>query len=119
MPMVSGKEERLLTWVYFRSLTTKETNASQLWRKNVKVLWLGLDQYAREAATKTRRVAKINCKQERIVWKLKGYSVLSFSLDISDNPLPFRTPTSTPETRRTKGKGSGEPPPPSSSISNT
>ena len=79
---VPDDEERLLQWVYRRSLTTAKTDARRLWRINAKQLRAGIEQSELEAA----RMAKLKRKQDRIVRRLQGYIIISSSsFDASDS----------------------------------
>jgi hypothetical protein len=56
------EDARLLAWVYCRSLTTAETDARRLRRKNAKALRLAIEQSEREvteAAVEAARMAKL------------------------------------------------------------
>lgn len=102
---VPDEEERLLQWVYRRSLTTAETDARRIRRINAKQLQLGIEQSEREAA----RVAKLKRKQDRIVRRLQGYIVISSS-DGSDSdgsdvdPPPAADAYSSADAGRAKGR---------------
>ena len=56
--MELDEDERLLTWVYRRSLTTVETDARRLRWKNTKALRIAIEQFEREAAA-AARLAKL------------------------------------------------------------
>ena len=60
LPAEPDEDERLLAWVYRRSLTTAKTDARRFRWKNAKVIWLAIEQSeheAAEAATKAARLA--------------------------------------------------------------
>ena len=59
--LVPDEEERLLQWVYCRSLTKVEKDAPRLQRFNAKQLQLGIEQSERETA-EAMRVAKLKLK---------------------------------------------------------
>ncbi|KAE8769069.1 Phosphorylated carbohydrates phosphatase [Hordeum vulgare] len=66
---VPDTEERLLQWVYRRSLTMTDTDAQWLQRINFEQLWLDIEQSEREAAEATSeaaRVAKLKRNQDRL-----------------------------------------------------
>lgn len=88
MPAVPDKDERLLQWVYRRSLTTTEPDTWRLRRINAKALRLNIEQSeqeAEEAAVEAVRVAKLKQKQDHIVPRLKGYIVISSSSSFDDD----------------------------------
>ena len=58
MPAMPDEDERLIQWVYCRSLTTAETDARRLRRINAKQLRIGIEQSELEAA-EAARVAKL------------------------------------------------------------
>lgn len=91
--------EHLLTTVLYRSLTTAETDARHLRRKNVKALQLGIEQSDREAKEKTAaataKAVRLAKRQNRAIRRMNGY--ISSSYDNSDvtngsddPPLPSR-----------------------------
>ena len=85
MPAVPDDDERLLQWVYYRSLTTVEMEVPRLRRIDAKALQLGILQSEREAE-EAARVAKLKQKQDHIVRCLKGYIIInSSSSDDSDD----------------------------------
>ena len=76
-----------------RSLTTAETDARRLGRKNAKALRLAIEQSereAKEAAAEKVRVARLKREQDRAVRRMKGLIVLedscTFSSDDQDPP---------------------------------
>ena len=56
-----NEEERLLLWVYPRSLMTIETDARRLRLKNATALWLVIEQSEREAKKAVAEVARSPC----------------------------------------------------------
>lgn len=97
LPAEPDEDERLLAWVYRRSLTTAETDARRLRRKNTKALRLAIEQSEREAkekATEAARLAKLKRQQDQAVRRLKGLIILSScdddgaTSDDSDDPPP-------------------------------
>ncbi|KAE8773309.1 Bifunctional dihydroflavonol 4-reductase/flavanone 4-reductase [Hordeum vulgare] len=58
-------------------LTTVETDARRLRRKNVKALWIAMEQSEREVAEAVARLAKIKQEQDKEVSRLKGLVILS------------------------------------------
>ena len=92
LPAEPGKDERLLAWVYRRSLTMAETDARRLRRKNAKALRLANEQSEREAkekATEAAWLAKLWRQQDRAVQRLKGLVIVSSSSsDETDDPPP-------------------------------
>ncbi|KAE8773097.1 Phosphorylated carbohydrates phosphatase [Hordeum vulgare] len=86
MPTEPDEDERLLTWVYHRSLVMAETNARRLRRKNAKALRLAIEQLkhaTKDATTEAVRVAKLKREPDRMVRQMKGLIVLSVS-DVED-----------------------------------
>ncbi|KAE8796785.1 Phosphorylated carbohydrates phosphatase [Hordeum vulgare] len=83
------EDERLLAWVYRRSLMTAETDAQHLRRKNAKELRLAIKQSEREAKEATEekaRLARLKREQDRVVRRMKGLIILSDDdSDGSDN----------------------------------
>ncbi|KAE8797919.1 Phosphorylated carbohydrates phosphatase [Hordeum vulgare] len=64
------KDAQLLEWVYRRSLTTAETDARRLRRKNTKALRIAIEQSEREAAvatTEAARLAKLKRQRDKEV----------------------------------------------------
>ncbi|KAE8815262.1 Phosphorylated carbohydrates phosphatase [Hordeum vulgare] len=81
MPM-PDEEERLLRWVYLRSLTTAEMDTQRFRGINAEQLQLGTHQSEREAAeamAEVARVAKLKRKQDRLAQRLQGDIVISDS----------------------------------------
>ena len=75
-------DARVLTWVYHLSLTTVQTDACRLRRKNAKELRLAIEQSEhelKEAATEKALVARSKREQDRAVRRMKGLIVLSDS----------------------------------------
>ncbi|EMS47432.1 hypothetical protein TRIUR3_19933 [Triticum urartu] len=105
LPMVPDEEERLLAWVYHRSLTTAKMGARQLRRKNAKVFWLATEQSegeAAETAADVARVAELKRQQDRAVRRRKGPVVIYDSS--SDDDRDFSTDNDDHDF------GSGDPP---------
>ena len=78
----TDEDERLLAWVYRRSLMTAETSARWLRRKNAKALRLAIEQSKREekeAAAEKARVVRVEREQDRAVRWMKGFIVHSDS----------------------------------------
>ena len=68
--------------MYRRSLTTAETDARRLRRKNAKALRLAIEQSKREekeAAAEKARVVRVEREQDRAVRWMKGFIVHSDS----------------------------------------
>ncbi|KAE8820289.1 Phosphorylated carbohydrates phosphatase [Hordeum vulgare] len=72
------EDECLLAWVYHWSLTTAETGARRLQRKNAKALRLAIEQPKREAKEAAMEAAR---EKDRAVCRVKGLVVLSDSDD--------------------------------------
>ncbi|KAE8800598.1 Phosphorylated carbohydrates phosphatase [Hordeum vulgare] len=82
------EDVRLLEWVYRRSLTTIETNARRLRRKNTKALRIAIEQSKREAvevAMEAAQLTKIKSERDREVRWLKGLINLADDYDGDDN----------------------------------
>ena len=80
MQVESNEDERLLAWVYRRSLMTAETDTRRLRRKNAKALWLVIEQSeweAKEAVAEAARLAKLKRQQEKAIRRMKGLIILS------------------------------------------
>ncbi|KAE8808012.1 Phosphorylated carbohydrates phosphatase [Hordeum vulgare] len=91
MPVEPDEDERLLAWVYRRSLTTTETDAQRLRRKNVKALRLAIKQSgreAKEAAGEKARLARLKREKAGAVWQMKRLIVL-FDDDSDDNDSDY------------------------------
>ena len=116
LPAEPNKDEWLLAWVYCRSLTTAETDAWRVHRKNAKALRHSIEQSEREALGKVMEaawLAKLRRQQDQAVQRLKGLVIV----DSSSSPPPRNQPilhqptmgTATLATIRGKGwPGSGE-----------
>lgn len=88
MPAKPDKDEQLLSWVYRCSLTTAETDARRLRRKNAKARRLAIEQSeheAAEAAVKASQVAKLKWQHDWVVWWMKMLIVVSNSLEDGDD----------------------------------
>ncbi|KAE8797459.1 Phosphorylated carbohydrates phosphatase [Hordeum vulgare] len=80
MPTERDEDERLLAWVYRRSLTTAEKDARRLRRKNAKAPRLAIEQSereAKEAAKEKTRLARLKQEQDKAVRRIKELIVLS------------------------------------------
>ncbi|KAE8811524.1 Phosphorylated carbohydrates phosphatase [Hordeum vulgare] len=67
MPAVPDEDERLLAWVYLRSLTTTEMDVWRIRRKNVKALRLAIEQSeheAKEIVEENARLARLKQEQD-------------------------------------------------------
>ncbi|KAE8821710.1 Phosphorylated carbohydrates phosphatase [Hordeum vulgare] len=96
MLMELEKDERLLAWVYHRSLTTAETDTRRLRWKNAKALRLAIEYSEREAKEleeENVRLTKMKREQDRVVPRMKGLIILSDSdsddsCTLSSDPPP-------------------------------
>ncbi|KAE8784252.1 Phosphorylated carbohydrates phosphatase [Hordeum vulgare] len=83
------EDERLLAWMYRRSLTTTETDARRLRRKNAGALRLAIEQSEREAnelAKEKARLVKMKREKDMVVHRMNSLIVLSDSdSDDGDN----------------------------------
>uniref|UniRef100_M8C8N9 Phosphorylated carbohydrates phosphatase n=1 Tax=Aegilops tauschii TaxID=37682 RepID=M8C8N9_AEGTA len=69
MQVEPDEDERLIAWVYRRSVMAAEADACRLRRKNAKALRLAIEQSEREAkqaTTEKARVAKLKQEQDRV-----------------------------------------------------
>ncbi|KAE8788309.1 Phosphorylated carbohydrates phosphatase [Hordeum vulgare] len=81
------EDARLLKWVYRRSLTTVETDAQRLRRKNAKTHRIAIEESEREAAkaaAEAVRLAKLKREQDR---EIRWLERLVFLSDDDDDNL--------------------------------